>query len=388
MTTGGDPSSSGGAAKPRLAPKAGRSTDWMRTWAPWVFLGLGLLIVLEVVIASALNQKFHLGRFDAAGVVFFTSATAVGIERVIETFWTVVSLALGAMWPMNAAAKHLNDLTDSLSTATAAYFAEIGHVIDRVKGVGDDARQAGAQLESRLGNLQASVAQLATSAKDGQQVSSYATAASNAINLAHAETQLLLGRAAGNDPAQRLAVAKALIEARALASGQSSTDAAKTAAAWEASLPSKPDQKASAVEAFLAADPFSRVASAADVAGTVLGDVGAFLATFKDNPGRRLLSIALGLVLGVGIAMAFGLDIFSAILTDPSTDQVAGQGVSTAVSASLLGGVATGVLIGLGSSPTHEVIQALQEYKKRQRSSHAAKGSGRASASAPTSFGT
>jgi hypothetical protein len=79
-------------------------------------------------------------------------------------------------------------------------------------------------------------------------------------------------------------------------------------------------------------------------------DASAFLATFSDNPGRRLISIAVGSAMGLLVAAAFRVDVFQATDTSPSP---AAWGIA-----------ATGLIIGLGSNPTHELIQALQELKR------------------------
>jgi hypothetical protein len=85
-----------------------------------------------------------------------------------------------------------------------------------------------------------------------------------------------------------------------------------------------------------------------------------FAAEFKDNPGRRMISLFLGVILGVLVAGFFGLDIFQAVL----------EGTPPHPRTQI---ILTGVIIGLGSSPTHEVIRALQEYKKNRKIVTAAK---------------
>jgi hypothetical protein len=84
-----------------------------------------------------------------------------------------------------------------------------------------------------------------------------------------------------------------------------------------------------------------------------------FLASFKDNPGRRLISIFVGAMIGVIVAGAFGLDVFRAVLDNQGTRNIGHI-------------LVTGVMIGLGSSPTHEVIRAIQEYKKNRKGGNAA----------------
>jgi hypothetical protein len=74
------------------------------------------------------------------------------------------------------------------------------------------------------------------------------------------------------------------------------------------------------------------------------------VAALKDNPGRRLITLLAGPCLGLVVAASFGLDLF--------------QGASTLVWP-YWGVAATGVVMGLGANPAHEVIRAVQEYKHR-----------------------
>jgi hypothetical protein len=98
----------------------------------------------------------------------------------------------------------------------------------------------------------------------------------------------------------------------------------------------------------------------ARVANMAVNGLQDFLATFKDNPGRRLISLYVGCLLGLLIAGAFRLDILKAALgvaevRHPTMDMVL-----------------TGFVVGLGSNPTHEVIRAIQEFKKGQKGQNVA----------------
>ncbi|MFL5734462.1 MAG: hypothetical protein ACJ78Q_14850 [Chloroflexia bacterium] len=73
---------------------------------------------------------------------------------------------------------------------------------------------------------------------------------------------------------------------------------------------------------------------------------------FKSNPGRILISIYSGVIVGIIIAVLASLDVFAAVLGDAPTS---------------LGVVLTGVTIGLGSNPAHEIIRAVQEFKNSKK---------------------
>jgi hypothetical protein len=83
---------------------------------------------------------------------------------------------------------------------------------------------------------------------------------------------------------------------------------------------------------------------------TVLSGV---VASTTDNPGRRLIGLLAGATFGLAVAAAFGLDLFHAGLDAPAAGR---WGIAF-----------TGLVLGLGANPTHEVIRAVQEYKERQK---------------------
>lgn len=105
---------------------------------------------------------------------------------------------------------------------------------------------------------------------------------------------------------------------------------------------------------------YPEIQGAADFASFGIQGVTNFVETFKDNPGRRLISLFAGALVGLMIAGLTGLDVFQAVL---QTSASSGQ------SAVLphLGVAITGILMGLGANPTHEAIRLLQEVKNRRK---------------------
>ncbi len=97
------------------------------------------------------------------------------------------------------------------------------------------------------------------------------------------------------------------------------------------------------------------------LADQALDIVSSLVGSFKDNPGRRFLSLFVGIVLGLAVSAIIGLDIFqvpaeTAINTGTNTVPYFPQPFGVIVS---------GFVIGLGSSPTHEIIKLVQETKRR-----------------------
>jgi hypothetical protein len=97
--------------------------------------------------------------------------------------------------------------------------------------------------------------------------------------------------------------------------------------------------------------------SSGSVANRALAGVSEFVQTFADNPARRLMSIYAGALLGLVFAWALRLDAIQATLGTIDFPGVAPN----------LGVAATGLVIGLGAAPTHEVIKTLQETKESRK---------------------
>jgi hypothetical protein len=111
--------------------------------------------------------------------------------------------------------------------------------------------------------------------------------------------------------------------------------------------------------------------AAAEMAADSLKGINDLLASFKDNPGRRLISVYLGAFLGMMIAGVVGMDVFQATLSPEAVGaaQAAGQGAVRLFP--YVGVAVTGLVIGFGSDPTHQVIEVLKEYKKARKAENA-----------------
>jgi hypothetical protein len=79
------------------------------------------------------------------------------------------------------------------------------------------------------------------------------------------------------------------------------------------------------------------------------------LAKMQSNPGRRSIGMLAGTILGMIICAVLDVDMLSAIF-------------GATYSGFQLGIVATGILVGLGADPTHQVIRLLEEAKNQLKS--------------------
>ena len=80
----------------------------------WTILAILLLLVAIGGIAR-FSLTAIIGFKDAATVLAVIGAASVGIERVIEGFWTVISLSFGPWWPPVAWSKRLQTALDELN---------------------------------------------------------------------------------------------------------------------------------------------------------------------------------------------------------------------------------------------------------------------------------
>jgi hypothetical protein len=268
-----------------------------RTRTFLVFLGGLLLLGIAIVIALALvTSTSNAPAFaSAAAALTFITAAAMGIERTIEALWTVLGGTLGGYWPLNWVRKQADDLVSSLDSTVTTITAQATRTLAQVEGATVWATEQQARLHADVTALSARLTELKGMATDNQRIQLAAASAARVVNG-------LKGAYEDQSPELK----------RALATAQSSIDATQD-----------------------------------------------FLASFKDNPGRRMISIFLGAAIGVIVAGMFGLDVFNAVL----------EGVNTTTSSrpDKLHVIFTGLLIGLGSNPTHEVIRAIQEYKKARK---------------------
>jgi hypothetical protein len=247
-----------------------------------------LLLAAVIAIVAFIAPRTDPGFKDAGLALTFITGSAVVIERLIEAFWTIIGGALGAYWPLSEVGGQVSVLTQELNKSLVPFQEQASARIEELKKAGNLAKEQIDRLNEAsadIDRLKGRIAELQKLAPDNQRM------------------RLLAAEAAQNVAYLR-------------------------------------DKYGDILKEFN---------GAADVANLAIGGIQNFLASFKDNPGRTLISLYLGAILGLGVSGGFGLDVFQAVLG--STQHP------------VLGVILTGLLIGLGSSPTHEVIRAIQEYK-------------------------
>lgn len=272
----GGPAKTEPLAPQRLPAKWGFWKFKPHGWAFWTSMGI-LCLAAAAVFAWAWFEWQSKGQTvtGTAEIIGLTATVAVGIERLIELFWTFVNQTTSAWWPMDVVEKRIAALQTQLNTKLSGLVTVAKAKSSHAEGVADE-------LDTAL----AETLQLWQAAKTNQ----YLVAASSQT-VAHMNwVENVVGK------------------------GAKDTD-------------------------------FKQVWAGAKGA---LKALNSFVGSFTDNPARRVISIFIGMFVGLLVAGIVGID---------GVDAALGRGPAA------WGVIATGLLVGLGSNPAHEVITALQEFK-------------------------
>jgi hypothetical protein len=261
--------------------------------------GIATLVLLATAAAVGLLAPTPDQRAaDAAALLAFVTAAAVGIERAIEAGWTIVGSLRGTFWPLNAVSRQVDAMVADLDASLKPFHEDVEKALGSLAAGGEWTQEKVEEARAEIEKLRRRFDGLKELPVDSQRAQLLAAAAGQNVNYL---TKKYAGKVAGLN-----------------------------------------------------------LEEAAAVANEAIGGLQTFAASFKDNPGRRLISLYAGAILGLGVAGVFGLDLFSAALqADASHPR--------------LNVVLTGVVIGLGSSPTHEVIRVVQEFKKSRKGENIAK---------------
>lgn len=255
-----------------------------------------------LVVTPESNRAFA----DAASVLTFASLLAVGIERTVEFVWLLVDAArpLGGYFPLNVLMKQFAEVDTQTDRLLGEMFDRTRTVLDQVIGTGDRTAEEVATIRAKLDEVEA-----------------------QRVNLAARFEQV-----------RKLAPGSGRLGATAAIADEVSTS-------MHAALNGLGD---AAVATQLA---IVTVRSSAQTALEVIAALG-------DNPSRRIASLLFGASLGMLATGMIGVNLFEATLGDLA------PGAPELVLAGRLGVVITGIIVGLGSGPTHEVVKGLQRYKE------------------------
>lgn len=345
-------------------------------WGPAVLLAVALAVTVLALIG--LGDR-AINRLDAAGVILIAGAVAVGIERVIEFFWMAIGLMGRAFWPLTAVHTYVSDATERLDGAVKPLADEAKAGIELLKKMGKQSDAVAHELKNHLESAEQALTDLKRTSGAPGQVQTYAAAAADFVNSVQLKYGVLIASGLRIDALSAANTLARDVGERRLRQSKEAPTQQELTAAGDAELAKLEQQfanktvaeKGQIAEAYLEAnEPLARMAVAGQYAGGVLSSLGDTIASITDNPGRRLLSLEFAALAGLLLAGFLRLDLFAAVLVQPVRNELQ----STA-----FGVIATGIVMGLGSSPTHELVKALQQYKERNKKA-AAPTSGGASA--------
>ena len=278
-------------ATPRLAALV----SWFKLrWKVLLAAAIGIATFLALFIfvsVSAVPVPGGAQPASAAGMLAVITAAAIGIERAIEMFWSLVGQLANGWWPFNKMFTEVTALEQDVKTRLAAAQAALDSALQKADPLLADTTTRLNQAMAEMNKLQGRISELEKLAPGNQRVSLIAATVTQGLGMvAQYQPQI--------DYNLRLI-----------------------------------DQS---------------------VAG--LTD---FAASFKENPARRIINIWAGAMIGLVIAYFVRMDVFLAVLGETSTPEGWWPHLGVAL---------TGLIIGLGSNPTHDVISALQEVKKYRAS--------------------
>ncbi len=269
-----------------VSPNQPASSWWDKHWRAVIGVALFVVLLAIFVAVSLTAGDGSQARVDAAGLLALIAAAAVGIERALEGFWSVMSQLKHAWWPLNEMAARVTELEDDVNSQLAEVYANVEEVIRASARAGERVDAELAKARSEIGAIQQRIQDLQRLAPGNQQINLFAATALQNI---------------------------AMLEQK------------------------YPDIKATV-----------------GVANQAIAGLTDFAASFRENPARRMFSLLAGAILGLILAWVMRLDVFWAVFgSTPALTLWPGLGVAL-----------TGLLIGLGSGPTHDVIAVLQEVKK------------------------
>jgi hypothetical protein len=281
----------------------GEATMNGRAWALVAgFTILVLILALLVALGSEIGvfpEPTDLNTDASAAILALVGAAAIGIERIIETLWTMLGQATGNQrWPLNLVADDVSRLVDSMNEDLAPFLEKVQEGIDEAGEVAGAATEQLRVARETVEDIKGSIRELQALAPENPRARAAVAAVSRGIGY------------------------------------------------LEGTYPDLRDR----------AQSFNDAASKAD---ELLNQV-------NDNPARRLISILVGSFLGLLVAGIMGLDLIGATLGPDPWGTGADQPWLDLTFPNL-GAAVTGLVMGLGASPTHELIKTLQETKKNRK---------------------
>lgn len=311
------------------------------SWSATPFYVFGAMLFLAAAFVALLSPPSNDG-IAATTVLAFVAVLAVGVERVVELFFSIIDRReqFGGWWPLNQVSQSITNYETNTDAILTGPLKKVVEGLESAKSGLNQSDAEFAELEEAITDAKATVADLEKRRQD-------------LGSLAPGSPRLILLTGIAGDALDTI---DRTVDEFGERVGAPLSDVRRDA---------------------------KRLAAACDRGVDVIS-------TFSDNPARRVLSVVVGATLGMLVAGFFGLNLFLAIAQEPDESGNAG-GQSEAKCAldnptecltEEAGIVVTGVILGLGSNPTHEIISGLRKREKERRARLA--NTARSSGASPT----
>ncbi|MDQ2771859.1 MAG: hypothetical protein M3Y54_15325, partial [Bacteroidota bacterium] len=231
-----------------------------RFWNSVVQWAAPLSVLGLVLLAVWVPSPSAKGPVQIAVTVAVITGAAVAVERFIEGFWNLLASNIGVYWPMTSISQQVHALENELAEAMQPFHDQLHNSLSQVQQVAVQAPGFLDAAQRDMLRMKARFDDIRAHAPSNQRMQLLAASASQSVNF-------LVTKYGEHLPELRAGTA---------------------------------------------------------LADTAIGGMQDFLVTFKDNPGRRLLSIYMGALLGLTLAWVFQLDVFAAVASAPAGAAAAG----------------------------------------------------------------
>src|SRR5690242_2791842 len=93
-----------------------------RSAAQLALAGVLIMAVAAAISAALSPGPTHRAMPSAEVSLAIISGAALGIERLLETCWSVVDLTAGSFWPLNVVSKQINERVTGFDNFVEPYY--------------------------------------------------------------------------------------------------------------------------------------------------------------------------------------------------------------------------------------------------------------------------
>ncbi len=145
-------------------------------------IGAPIILVLGIVLEALLPIPSNKGLRDAAAALTFIAAVSVGIERVLEGFWTYIGLTINSWWPLDVIGQDINTLASNLNDAVETFYQQLTQAVEDLSSAGKLAGEQLAAAKKEIDDFQIYMNQLKTLVPGNQTALTIASAATQLVS--------------------------------------------------------------------------------------------------------------------------------------------------------------------------------------------------------------